>query len=521
MYLSEPSMTCEIDGYAERELGLRPHVLMGRAGAALANAVRERIPLPAHVLVLAGPGNNGGDGYAAATELLSLGYGVHVIDVCGSTTENQVRMEHIAGYLVAGGIVSGCEVLEEQLAVSDAVIDAILGTGSRLPLSERVRSVCAAVNASGRPRLRISADLPTGVDGEGGGACEDAFRADLTLTFVAPKVGMYAYPAREHCGEIRITSLGLDASAPDFPAEIRDGMRKNTLVDASYVASHLPKRGANTHKGSFGRLLLFVGSDAYRGAASLASAAALRAGAGLITLYGVREVLDFALARSPELLTEEIPPFDRIDRGRMTELLGAIAEADAVLFGCGTGRSVALESLLWELMKLPGCPLILDADAINSLAIHREESLHILRHAERRIILTPHPLEFSRLSGIPLEDVLGARVTAAKRFAQEEKVTLVLKGAGTITASRSGKCYLNTTGSSALAKAGTGDVLAGTIASFAAQRIPPTTAAVLGVYLHGAAGDRAALRYSEYGVTASDLPIGIAEEIAQLPARED
>ncbi len=512
MYLAEPARISEMDAYASASLGIPVRELMSRAGEALAEETARRLPAGAKIIILAGPGNNGGDGYAAALGLAERGFCVRICDVLGIGQKNEAGQYFAA--LAAervGAPLKLEELTDEELYASDAVIDAIFGTGARFMLPYEIMMLMTRIANAPPSLLRVAADAPTGIDGDFGRANRMSFRADLTVTFSFGKRGMFAYPARDYCGEIVISDIGLPLQElqRQFPPH-------GLLLDGELAASMLPRRPKNTHKGSFGRFLVLAGSQKYRGAAALATTAALRAGAGVVTLAASESVLDLALSRSPELLTLPMPDFDRMDRDDLKELFAASERASALLIGCGSGASVALGGFLWELFSTEGAPLVIDADGLNSLALHREESLHRLSRAKREIVLTPHPLELARLVGSTAEDIQAARIAAAESLAEKVGVTVVLKGAGTVIATPGELIVLNPTGSSALAKAGSGDVLAGMLGAFLAEGVSPHFAASLAVYLHGAAGDALAAELSEFGVLPSDLPHAAAKILREL-----
>ena len=285
-------------------------------------------------------------------------------------------------------------------------------------------------------------------------------------------------------------------------------------IDASFAASKLPVRPADGNKGTFGRALLFCGSEQYRGAACLAAEAALSGGAGLVELASTEPVVSLVLTRAPSVIGTSYVPSPR---GAYLPLSLA-KKATAILVGCGSGASERLCLSLYELLGTPGCPVVLDADALNSLSLLRDGSLDVLKNAARPVVLTPHPLEFSRLSGLSLEKITADRVGVAAAFAKEYGVTLVLKGAGTVIAAPDGEVAVNTTGGPGLSKGGSGDALAGLLVSILAQGTSLFDAATLAVYLHGAAGDALSEEYSPYGVRPDDLPREIARRIASLRA---
>ena len=294
-------------------------------------------------------------------------------------------------------------------------------------------------------------------------------------------------------------------------------MKKQPTVrktDAALAASCLPARKSDGNKGTFGRALLFCGSERYRGAACLAAEGALAGGAGLVELASCEAVVSLVLSRAPSVIGTAYAP-SGIGAYLPLQLTG---KATAILVGCGSGASERLALSVFELLKTPGCPVVLDADALNSLALMRGGLLDTLRGAARPVVLTPHPLEFSRLSGLSLEEINADRVGVAQTFAKEYGVTLVLKGAGTVIASPNGEATVNTTGGSGLAKGGSGDVLAGLLVSLLAQGTAPYAASILAVYLHGAAGDALTEQYSPLGVRPDDLPREIARQAARLHA---
>lgn len=267
----------------------------------------------------------------------------------------------------------------------------------------------------------------------------------------------------------------------------------------------LPKRPENGNKGTFGRVLLLTGSPAYRGAACLSVEAALRSGVGYVHFAAEKEVADAVLSRFPEVL------FHTIQSDAAPSAVCELADGmDATLFGCGCGNTEKTEKIARVLLTVPGTPLILDADALNALAA--TDHLALWREAKRKVLITPHPGEFSRLSGLSVAEIEKNREKAAVDFAQKTGCVVLLKGKNTVVTD--GKTVMrNETGDTSLAKAGSGDVLAGWIAGLCASGADLLTAASLGAFFHGKAGETLGARYSPYGVTASDLPIAIAEEV--------
>ncbi len=294
----------------------------------------------------------------------------------------------------------------------------------------------------------------------------------------------------------------------------RDGQAP-TSVTETLAKGLLPMRGSHSSKGSFGRAYLLVGSSPYPGAALLASEACLRMGAGYTTLLSERTVLELALVRTPSILVKEVARTHFDDFFVSQTTLFAKKEHTSLLIGCGLSVSNELLSLLYRLFEREGCPLILDADALNTLATRPEESARRMAASPRDILLLPHPLEFARLAGISVEEVQKNRRSSLLKYQEKCKVNITLKGFETLTVARDGSLFQNTSGGPALAKAGTGDVLAGAVAALAAQGLPLAHAAALAAYLHGAAGDRLAAGLSDFGILPSELPMEMAKLLAE------
>ncbi|MBE6537317.1 MAG: NAD(P)H-hydrate dehydratase [Ruminococcaceae bacterium] len=291
---------------------------------------------------------------------------------------------------------------------------------------------------------------------------------------------------------------------------------KYEYTSLEWAKSTLPKRKKDSNKGSYGRLFMYVGSSVYPGAAHLSLEAALRGGVGYVEFGAEGELKSSLLSKFPETIFKAFPDADKLTPSDMERLVSEQRRATATLVGCGSGKSDKLFALISALLSEDGGTLILDADAINSMADNREEACRFLRSAERKVILTPHPLEFSRLSGLDVAYINENREKCAVDFAKENKVTLLLKGNGTVITNGE-IAYVNTSGSSALAKAGSGDSLAGLLSSLAATLVVDTVGvAALAAFIHGLAGDNLAKEFSEYGVTPSDLPKEMARVISAI-----
>lgn len=505
MRLASPDMIPAIDRFAEDALGHSVCELMGRSGKAVASAVREIAARGATVLLLLGSGNNGGDGYAAAA-CLPEGYSVAVCDVFSSGQRTDAGRYYLEKYVSSGGrLLSADEALRliPTLAAGDVIVDGIFGTGFRGEAPAELFPLIGEANASHASRIAI--DVPFGVNAYDGTVGHTVFRADLTVALSYSKPGLHSYPAAEYVGRILLDDIGIDRDAVERAFDFR-----YTLTDEAFVRTSLPHRPKNSNKGSFGRALLITGSDTYRGAAHLALQAALRGGAGLVRQAGTRELCAELRATYPEALYLEADPTSPRD----TEaLISADGWADVTLIGSGCGTCEALAALTERLIHLEGGPLILDADAVNSVAKHL--TADVLRSARRRVILTPHPLELSRISGVPVEEIQAARLGHAIEFAREYGVILLLKGGATVITDGT-DTFINSTGGSALAKGGSGDVLAGLCAALLADGSDPLPRVALAAYLHGRAGDALSEELSDFGVTPSDLPRQIGKIINKI-----
>ena len=498
----------EIDIYSSEVLGIPLIDLMDRSGGAVERVLRDHVAKGSRVVILAGSGNNGGDGYALATRILD-DYDCTVYDIfsCGQKT-NEGRYFRDE-YLLRRGNLKQFEFSDSEFSEitnADCIVDAVFGTGFVGDMPEKLDLLIAAVNSSTRA-YKIAIDVPLGVNADNGSisrayAC--SVNVTVALSFIKP--GLVSYPARSFVGRIVYDDIGLPID------KIIKAFEFNfNLVDNKLASSLLPKRPLDSNKGTFGKLLMLTGSEKYRGAAYLSLEAALRGGVGLVTYTGVSSLVGELSARFPEAIYEprekDEPSQDEIDK-----IIALSARHTAVLVGSGSSVTEGLFSCVCRLLNTEGAPIILDADAINAMSDRRDEALEILKNSKRRVILTPHPLEFARLFGTDVASVQSQRIEKAVSFAKEYNCILVLKGAGTIVTDGV-SVYINSTGSSALSKAGSGDVLAGLIASVTASGLDPIYAAAISVYFHGLAADVLKDELSVFGVTPSDLPREIARQM--------
>ncbi len=502
MQLAMSEQIRAIDDFARTELHIPIEQSIQKSGEAVACALRAAVSQGSRVVILAGKGNNGEDGYAAAHSLMSC-YRIWVIDVFETfPAVGSFREKYIAS---GGQVLPPCDAAYRAMAEADALIDAVFGTGFHGKIPEQLHTLCEAFNAA--EGYKIAVDIPLGVGADDGCVQPYALRVDETVVLSYMKAGVVSYPGRSYAGKLTHDTIGLPIQRLDEHFSF-----KRQCVDASFAKKYLPKRASDGNKGTFGTADVITGSEKYRGAMHLSLCAALRGGAGYVRFFGTDDLIDGCLPLYPEVLYHPIPPMSCLTPDDIRQITQKTAEASAVLIGCGSGCSEGVYRLLCALMQTSGGPLIIDADALSALV--RYGTVQQLKQAKRPLILTPHPKEFSRLCAEPVETIQQNRLTAAETFAQEYGVILVLKGAGTVVTD--GKhTYINTTGSTALSKAGSGDVLAGLITALCAQT-QACIAAALAVYLHGKAADVLSDTLSPFGVVPSDLPVAVAQQIRAL-----
>lgn len=490
-----------IEQRAEQEYGLTSPMLMEQAGRSIAEDVRAfrgGTVAGARVLVLAGPGNNGGDGRVMGRYLREWGALVTVYDW------KQRRLETPSVTAQDAAREADEAALRAAIASADVVADALLGTGHSRPLDPRMGEVLALVTEerARRPELLVVAvDLPSGLNADTGALDPGTIAADLTVTLANPKVGLFLFPGAETVGALRVGSIGLP---PEMTTET--GL---TMLTNAVVRPLLPKRPLDSNKGTFGKLLVLAGSSLFLGAAYLATGAAARVGTGLVTLATTAERAPFYATMLPEATYALLPQEGASAEDRASVVLDALHGRDAAVIGPGLGQDDAARNLLLRVLDgVRAMPddqrphLIVDADGLNILS-------KLDRWWERlpeETVLTPHPGEMTRLRGG--QHVSGGgpdRLTVARECAAQWGHVVVLKGACTLVANPDGKMRVNWPPNPALATAGTGDVLSGTVGGLLAQGIQPYDAASAGVYLHSQAGLRVRERQGDAGLLAGDL----------------
>ena len=515
MKLVKPALIKEIDKYAVEVLGIPATELMQRSGEAVANAIRARLPRNLKIAILVGKGNNGGDGYAAAL-FLKADFDVTVYDVFSSGQRSDEGKYFLSEWIKQGGSVVKYDRTKEQnedIRESDCIVDAIFGTGfSKSEAPDEIKMLSAVIEASNA--YKVSVDVPLGINGEDGSVLDYAPHFDITVALSFLKRGLVSYPAKEYVGEIVYTDLGLPINKIEKQFGITD-----IYTDSLWAEALLPKRPLNSNKGSFGKLLIIAGSKKYRGAAHLAVEAALRSGVGLVCFLGENELINELVMKFPEVIYEKSMEIAEYTEKDIEKAVKLSEKFSAILIGPGSDNTKGLQKLVLSLLESEGAPIIIDADAINAVAALGEEGLNAIKNSKRKVALTPHPLEFSRLSGIEVAKIQKNRIFYAEKLSKELGATVILKGAATVISGEN-RLIINSNGTSALAKGGSGDVLAGVFASFLAEgSLGLADAAALAVYFHSLAGDLLSESLSDFGVIPSDLPKEIAKTIKETAFR--
>lgn len=496
----------EIDKYTIEGIGIPGVVLMENAGSQVVQNLKEKMSIKGcKALVLAGHGNNGGDGFVIARHLGNNQVDVEtwlLSDIRKCSCDSVINFHALvhSGYRLKFWDEKNHDLLLARINEADIIIDAMLGTGVQGELREPYKKITETVNNA--KAYRVAVDIPTGVNSDSGEVVDWAFKADLTVTFAFPKLGQFLFPGADYVGELKVA----DISIP--PIVVKEKNPRRYLITKEKARELLPERPQNSHKGSFGHALIIGGSGSMAGAPLLAAKATLRSGAGLVTLAVPRGIQAAVLSNSPETmcvgLTETAEGHFAVNSAK--ELRELYRKFSAIGIGPGLGMFAEGSAWLKEIFTTVQ-PMVVDADALNILA----NDLSILSERKSPTIITPHPGEMARLIKKDVEFVQKNRVNVTKQFAQEHNLYVVLKGAGTLIATPSGELFINPTGGPELSKGGSGDVLTGIITGLLAQSIPVLDALILGVYLHGLAGSLASFP-SNYSTLASEVinKIGLA-----------
>ena len=516
----------EIDRRTIEDYGIPSIVLMERAALAAADEVERMLAAkaPGHgkadpagnprdsVLAVCGFGNNGADGIAAARILFLRGFAVTILlpDEGGRRTpefELQLSIVNRLGIPVhfASDFIPGrCSL----------IIDALFGVGLSRPLAGGYLELASRINEMGAPVLSV--DMPSGISSDTGAVMGAAVRADATVTFGEKKLGQALYPGRESCGRLLVVDIGLvldDGAAPNIGAVLDAG---GTIKPSAFALEpsdllRIPKRERNSNKGTFGKVLVAAGSEGMAGAAFFSALAAYRCGAGLVKILTEESNRLILQERLPEAILALYSRLEaKADPARFENTVKEQAAwADVIVLGPGIGQGETAKAMVETILSESYVPVILDADALNLLAADPK----LKEYLTENMILTPHMMEMSRFTGKTLGELKADPVSAAREVSAQYGAACVLKDAATVTAFRDGTVYVNESGTPAMAKGGSGDVLTGVIAGLIALGMEEGAAAAFGVYIHGLAGEAAERRYGAHSVLARELADSLSEVI--------
>jgi NAD(P)H-hydrate epimerase len=505
----------EVDRLTIQQYGVPSLTLMERAGEGIAQAILERFGRQAKkgVLVVAGKGNNGGDGFVVARLLKKKRIRCEVALLARKEDLSADAAHNLRAYLKLKGKVTqvsanGLSLLSQRISKNALIVDAILGTGTRSEVGGLFAEAITLMNASGLPIVAV--DIPSGLDTDKGGPLGTAIQAEMTVALAYPKLGEVTYPGLDFVGDLVVADIGIE------PEAVLKVAPKTELLSRETVGWLVPRRDADTHKGTYGHLVVVAGSRGKTGAAILACRAAMRTGAGLVTLAAPRSLNNIFASTLVEVMTEplvdnaaeELEPLTDDAWRRLLE------RKNALLFGPGIGVNDGTQNSLRWLLRNLDMPWVIDADGLNNLTLESKR----LREAKTPPVLTPHPGEMARLIGSSTAAVNADRVETARSYALANRCHLVLKGARTVIATAEGRVFINPTGNPGMASAGMGDVLAGILAALLGQGLATEDALKLGVYLHGFVGDAVAASKGNIGLIASDIIEGIPAGLHSLAA---
>jgi ADP-dependent NAD(P)H-hydrate dehydratase / NAD(P)H-hydrate epimerase len=505
MILLSAAQSRELDRLSQQKYGVDSYALMTNAGDAVARTIARRWPdaMARGVLVVAGKGNNGGDGLVAARRLYQTGERVRAVLLARRTDLRGDAARACNDLAAAGGII--IEVTDEAALAAamgaekaGVIVDAIFGTGLNAEVGGLARHAIDLINAAGAAVVGV--DIPSGVNSDTGAVMGAAVRATVTVTFGFAKYGHVSYPGAELCGSLEIAEIGFALEAID------DLVPRGRFLEHADVVALLRPRANNTHKGTYGHPLIIAGARGKSGAALLVARGALRTGAGLVTAAIPESVAPIVAAGQAELMTEPMPDRDGHfnSRGTIERLEQLVVGKTALIAGPGMGASDDIRQIVEWLVHAarPERPLLLDADALNVLAPIRDE---VLRAAQGPVVLTPHPGEMARLLGLSTQEVNADRIVSARRLVDATGASVLLKGARSVIVSSEREVFINSSGNPGMGTPGMGDVLSGIIGALLGQRMPAADALKLGVFMHGSAADRLAVRIGPAGYLAGEL----------------
>ncbi|MCX7988341.1 MAG: NAD(P)H-hydrate dehydratase [Thermodesulfovibrio sp.] len=494
----------KIDSLTIEKYGIPSLVLMERAALSVS---KHLIDLGLNkLIILAGPGNNGGDGIAIGRILKNKNIDTKIYQLFSDDKlSNECKLQINIAEKFKIPIFKRYPT-KKELSEADIILDAIFGTGLKRKIEGELEKLVKLINSL--KKLVVAVDIPSGISSDTGEILGCAIKANITITFGLPKRGHFLFPGRDYTGKLFIEDIG-------FPRDLTESEElKVSLINREFVCSLIPARPFYSHKGTYGHVLVIAGSLGKTGAALMTAKACLRTGSGLVTM-AIPESLNLVFQSQvlEEMLISLPCNSHTLSKESIPEILKFINEkADVVAFGPGVGINEDTEEILKSILKDSSCPVIIDADGITLLSRNRE----LLSKAKIKTIITPHPGELSRLIKISVKEIEKQRIEIAQKVAKELKTVVVLKGVPTVIADHNEITFINSTGNPGMATGGAGDVLTGIIASLIGQGLSPLNAAVLGVYLHGMAGDIGSIYKGCHGLIARDIIDNIPNAIKSL-----
>lgn len=484
------------DQYTIQKLGVPSLELMEHAAQACVQVLEDEKFDLSHVCVVCGSGNNGGDGFAIARILQNNRYSVETFCVGNPEHYTEETQEQMYRLQECGGKITYGMPQEDSYSV---IIDAVFGVGLSRKVEGRYRQVIEQMNRMRGTKFAV--DIPSGLSATTGCILGCAFKADYTVTFQLKKIGLELSQGRTMAGKVIVPDIGIST---DSICEDQEIVR---TAGKDIYRKMLPDRPEDSNKGTYGRLLVIAGSKGMAGAAYLNAHAAYMTGAGLVRIYTSSDNREILQTLLPEAIITTYEEYNK------EELLSLLTWADGVCIGSGLGMSRLSEKILKTVIEYVKVPCLIDADGLNLLA---ENNNYLNQMAERRFVITPHMKEMSRLTGTPVEELKADRIQILKDFISRYRITCVLKDSRTLIASEEKGIRMNLTGNSAMAKAGSGDVLAGVISGWMVQGKETEDAAELGTYIHGLSGDLAKFEKGVYSVMARDLIEYISKALMKL-----
>ncbi len=479
MYLASSAHIKQLDRIAVSEFNIPEEILMENAAEAVSQKLKEYYGTDREYAVFCGRGNNAGDGFLTAKNLKLSGAKVKIYM---SDSEDKLSETSYKAWEKAKKAIVPMGTINDEVSKNAIVVDALLGISLRNAPQGTIKEGILRINSL--ENEVVSIDIPSGLSADSGRAEGEVVKADRTFTLALSKIGLNVYPGKSYCGKTEL----LDIKIP--PEAVSMLKFKNYLTDENIIKSILPQRLPYGHKGTFGKVGIAGGSEGMAGSVCMAAEAVLRSGAGMCYVFVPSSIKDIVSVK----LTEAIV----LDESELEKYFDKL---DALAIGMGYSQNSKAKHIIKTVMQKFNSPVVVDGDGLNILA----KNPVLLKNRKCPLVITPHSMEFSRLTGLGLNEVESGRIYLCEKFALENNLTAVLKGAATVISSKSGEVRINPTGNSGMATAGSGDVLSGMIAAFLAQGSEPFDAATLGVYIHGLAGDIEAEEKTEFAIKATDI----------------